>query len=167
MSNITSRLDKLLQSRSMNDMLLYAHKISNEIHIPNLTGTINIEYTANEAVEELGLDYDLIDQLLEDYVSQGIKACITFNEYISELKDLKIYTTNLDYTFLRELAHKNLGVARNLRIEDSERLLDKIMRDDNLDCLALCVEYLLARIIILKPEHAYKTIHLIKLKESF
>jgi len=44
------------------------------------------KYSTNEAVCELGLDEDLVDQLLEDYVAQIIKAVTQFKEMLYTLQ---------------------------------------------------------------------------------
>ena len=67
---------------------------------------------------------------------------------------------------LRDLAHKNLGVARNLRIRNSEKLLEKIMTEDDLNYIEKCVECLFARAVLLKPNQVYQTIRLIQIKET-
>jgi len=119
-------------------------------------------YSTHEAIEELGLDEELVQQLLEDYVSQIIKSVIQFREHITLLEDKK----SSDYTPMRELAHKNLGVARNLRIKDAEKLLYELMKKDNLDYLKDCLMALELCAIKLKPTCAYETLQLIKIKQS-
>ena len=73
----------------------------------------------------------------------------------------------MDYTLLRELAHKNLGVARNLRIYDAQKLLEKIMKEDDLDMIFLYLEGLFACVTILRPQYAFDTLRIIKVKNSF
>ena len=70
------------------------------------------QYDFDEAVEELGLEADLIDQLLEDYVTQILKSKAQFTEYLQELITAQENSEELDYKSFRDLAHKNLGVAR-------------------------------------------------------
>jgi hypothetical protein len=123
-------------------------------------------YSPTEAVEELGLDAKLIDQLVEDYVSQILKSKILFLHHLKELRTSIEKSIELNYTPLRELAHKNLGVARNLRIEDGIKVLDELMKKNDLDYLILCVEALSACAIRLKPKCAYETITLINIKNS-
>jgi len=129
----------------------------------------NYEYTysESEAVEELGLDDELVHQLVEDYVAQIIKAIIQFEEYLFELQNTKDAKKELDYTPFRELAHKNLGVARNLRIKDAEELLYELMKKDDLEYLFRCLETLKSCAIRLKPECAFDTLKLIKIKSTF
>ena len=124
-------------------------------------------YSTDEAVAELGLDEDLINQLLEDYVIQILKSIKAFYEFIDELKKCKDENLVLDYTTLRELAHKNLGVARNLRIKDAEKLLHALMMKDDLEYLEICVKSLKACAIKLKPDCAYDTLNLMKIKSTF
>jgi len=124
-------------------------------------------YSTVEAVEELGLDEELIEHLVKDYVAQIIKSVIVFEEYIYELQSNKDAKQVLDYTNVRELAHKNLGVARNLRIKDGEKLLHDLMHEDDLEYLFKCIEVLRACAIRLKPLHAYHTIKLIEIKSTF
>lgn len=123
-------------------------------------------YSPDEAIEELGLDSELINQLIEDYVSQILKSKILFLKHLDELESSVDNSKELDYTPLRELAHKNLGVARNLRIEDGIKILDELMKKDDLAYLILCVDGLAACAVRLKPKCAYQTIKLIDLKSS-
>jgi len=124
------------------------------------------DYCDQEAVEELGLESELIDQLVEDYVIQVIKSTELFREYIEKLKQEQKENKTLDFTPLRELAHKNLGVARNLRIKDSEEILLKLMKQDNLEEFAHYVDILEACVIRLKPSIAYSSLKLLKIKKS-
>lgn len=168
MNSNLNHINILLNSDNINNMLNYALKISDEIFLTELKdlNIVNYKYTPKLAIEELGLDLELVNQLIEDYVIQIIKSNIIFLEHINELQDAKNNNKELDYTPLRELAHKNLGVARNLRIEDSEKILYEIMTNDNLDYILRCMEGLMASVILLKPTQAYNTIRLIKIKDS-
>jgi len=112
------------------------------------------------AVKELGLDDDLINQLTEEYVKQIIKSKTFFLKYLKKLKEEKAHNEKLDYTELRELAHKNLGVARNLRIEDAKILLYELMTKDDIEHLDTCLKALVACAVKLKPKLAYDTIKL-------
>jgi len=124
------------------------------------------KYDSAQAVEELGLDNELVEHLVEDYVSQIIKAVVQFDLYLEQLQNHKDEKKELDYTPFRELAHKNLGVARNLRIKDAEKLLYELMKKDDLEYLLICLEALKVCAIKLKPKCAYDTIKLIKIKNS-
>jgi hypothetical protein len=123
-------------------------------------------YTTNEAISELGLDDELVHQLVEDYVEQVIKTKQLFIYYISQLQDAKQSNQKLDFIPLRELAHKNLGVARNLRIKDGQTILERMMKEEDIDCLFDCVKALEVCAIRLKPECAYDTMKLIKIKST-
>ena len=123
-------------------------------------------YTTQEAVEELGLDDELVHELVEDYVVQIIKASMQLQKHIGELRLLKEKNQELDYIPIKELVHKNLGVARNLRIQDARAILLEMMSNEDLEHLELCNEALRACSIKLKPECAYKALKLIEVKSS-
>ncbi|WP_297440472.1 hypothetical protein [Sulfurimonas sp.] len=124
-------------------------------------------YSPMQAMDELGLDEELINELVEDYVGQMIKSLVQFEVYLKELENSKSNKMELDYKLFRELAHKNLGVARNLRIKDSEILLYELIKKDDLKYLLLCIEALKVAIIKLNPQCAYNTLRLIKIKNFF
>jgi len=123
-------------------------------------------YNMSEAVEELSLDRETVFQLVEDYIIQILKAKITFYEYIHKLKVDMLENRPLDYTDIRNLAHKNLGVVRNLRIKDAEKLLKIIMNEEDLDYVRLCVKALEMSAVKLNPLCAYETLRLIEVKNS-
>ena len=125
------------------------------------------EYSPDKAIDELGVDLDLIDHLIADYVIQIIKSGPVFKEYLAILKKAKETNQELDYTDFRNLAHKNLGVARNLRIEDSEKILVDLLQKDDLTYLEHSLEILKACTIKLKPVSAYDALYLIQIKSSF
>lgn len=127
----------------------------------------NYKYETSEAVEELGLDEELIHQLVEDYIAQIIKSVLYFEEMLYELQSKKDAKQELNYTPFRDLAHKNLGVARNLRIKDAEIILTELMKKDDLEYLFLCIEVLRACAILLNPICAFNTIKLIEVKSTF
>ena len=117
------------------------------------------QYNETEAIQELGLDTELIHQLLEDYVSQIIGSIKTFERLVFQLQDANNTTQKLDYTELRELAHKHLGVAKNLRIKDVEKLLSYLMHEDDLEDLLYYIKVLQASVICLKPSYAFKLLN--------
>lgn len=127
---------------------------------------LNYRYDISEAVDGLNLEEDVIHQLIEDYIIQILKSKITFYKQIQELKKASLYNTPLDYTDIRNLAHKNLGVAKNLRIKDAQKLLETIMTEDNLDHLRLCIKALEISALKLNPLCAYETLNLIQVKNS-
>jgi len=124
-------------------------------------------YCPDEAIEELGLDKELVHQLTEDYVIQILKSISQFHQYLEKLKKEDEENRNLDYVALRELAHKNLGVARNLRIKDAEKLLYILMKKDDLQYISVSIKALKACAIKLNPICAYDTLNLIKIKSNF
>ena len=126
----------------------------------------NYIYTPDEAIEELGLDLDEINHLIDDYVSQIVRSNMMFLKYLNELANNTEKQKKLNFTPLRELAHKNLGVAKNLRIYDAEKLLHKIMLEDDIACIFSCLEGLFACVTILRPQKAFDTLRLIKVKNS-
>lgn len=126
----------------------------------------NYRYTNKEAIEELGLDDELIDQLVEDYVVQILTSISQFEEIIDVLQEQASANKKLDFTPLKELAHKNLGVARNLRIKDAEKLLYDLMKKEDLQDLKSSLKVLESCAIKLKPVCAYNTLKLIDIKSK-
>jgi len=125
------------------------------------------EYSPAKAIEELGVDLDLVDHLVEDYVIQIIKSDAVAKKYLAKLREDKKNNKELDYTDFRNLAHKNLGVARNLRIEDSEKVLVDLLKKDDLEYLEHSLEILKACTIKLNPVSAYDALYLMQIKSSF
>jgi len=130
----------------------------------NLSGYV---YSSNDAIEELGLDKELIEQLVEDYVIQIIKSLSQFDEYLYQLEKDNAARRPLEYTPFRDLVHKNLGVARNLRIEDGEKILNDLMKKDDLEYLRICLEGLRLSAIALSPKCANDTLTLLHVKSNF
>lgn len=125
------------------------------------------EYSPEEAIAELGVESDLIGHLVEDYVIQIIKSDTQFRDYLATLKEAKAKGKILDYTAFRNLAHKNLGVARNLRIKNSAQVLEDLLKKDDLVYLENSLEILKASAIKLNPVSAYDALYLIQIKSSF
>jgi len=115
-------------------------------------------YDDTEAVEELGIDSELVQQLVEEYVKQIVKSTTLFKKYLETLKEQNSKKDLLDFTPFRELVHKNLGVARNLRIKDSEQILKELMTYESLDEIEVYLSILEACAIKLKPLSAYKAL---------
>jgi len=156
-------LDKLFRSKNTQHMINNAFMVLDNLYAKDLK-YLNIqeyEYDYDIAVEELGLDSELIDQLLEDYVKQIINSKVIFIQHIERLKSDRVNRIKLNYTPLRDLAHKNLGVARNLRIGDAQKLLFGIMKDEDLNYISKYLDALIASAMILKPTCAYDTINLL------
>ncbi len=169
MINNLNYLDTLSNSKNIQEMLNGALLQTERLYKKDLKylKIDNYEYDPDEAIEELGLDLDLINQLLEDYTRQIIISQTIFLEHIKQLQENKKNNISLDYTPLRDFAHKNLGVARNLRIEDAEKILFRMMKDDDLEYLLKYLDALIASTIILKPECAYNALLVMKMKDSF
>ena len=161
-------IDILFRNNNMQDMLSDAENISSSLFKNELKDLDinNYIYTPDEAIRELDLELEIVDQLIEDYVAQIIKSNVQFLSYINKLQTDKNNNKKLDYTNLRNLAHKNLGVAKNLRIKDAQKLLYKMLKDDDLDYILKCLEALIASAIILKPKCSYDTILLMNLKKN-
>jgi len=121
-------------------------------------------YNNEKAVEELGVDAELIDQLLEDFVTQILSSNLSFRTFLSTLKEEEKNLQELDYVPFKELVHKNLGVARNLRIKDAQEILELLMKKENLDDLSILLDILEACAIKLKPMKSYETLQILKLK---
>ena len=81
-------------------------------------------YTYNPSIAsaELGLPEDLIEEFVEDFISQA-------NHFKDDLYDA-ISTT--DFTNIKSLSHKLKGVAANLRIENALELLTNINHSDSI-----------------------------------
>ncbi|MFA5234393.1 MAG: hypothetical protein WC390_08350 [Sulfurimonas sp.] len=154
-AELRRRIDKLMED--------------GDIFIKQKLGHLDIcdyRYDIGEAVVELSLEEETVRQLIEDYVIQILKSKISFYKYIQELKKDTLENKPLDYTNIRNLAHKNLGVVRNLRIKDAQKLLEVIMREDDLDYIRLCVKALEISAVKLNPLCAYETLKLIAVKNS-
>jgi hypothetical protein len=126
----------------------------------------NYKYCDAEAVDELGLDSDLIGSLIDDYVIQIIKSCNTFKEHLAVLQEKQEQNEQLDFTYIHDLAHKNLGVARNLRIKDSVEILTTLMHSEDLEELKVAITILESCAVKLKPKSAYSALNLLKIKSK-
>lgn len=123
-------------------------------------------YDINEAVKELGLNAELVKEFVEEYMIQILESKKIFLECIEKLEQDKNENKRLDYIPLRQLAHKNLGVARNLRIKSAEKILFELSKSDDLEYLKECLEALDACTVSLNPRHAYNTLKLLTIKDS-
>jgi len=130
-------------------------------------GIFDYKYSSKEAKDALGLEEELIYELIDDYVNQIIRSVPKFLEYIQKLENDKSLGKELDYSELRDLTHKNLGVAHNLRIRNAEILLREIMIKDDLKYLKSSVKCLELYAVKLAPDCAYKTYNLMKIKTIF
>jgi len=112
-------------------------------------------YAIDQAIADLDLDEELIEEFLDAYVMQILDVVPQFEEYFEELRNNDHTMILFDYSYIRNLAHKNLGVARNLRIKDAEKLLTVMMKTENLEYLELCLDALILFAIRLRPQTAY------------
>ena len=112
----------------------------------------NYKYSVEKAILELGLDEELILELVEEFVIQIVNSKSIFLAYIDTLDEKEKNHIKLDFTPLRDLAHKNLGVARNLRIDDAQKVLNELMIKDDLVYLRECIYLLEESILKLKKD---------------
>lgn len=131
---------------------------SNEFILSNIR---DYSYDKDLAMEELGLESEEVEQLFNDYISQILKACDTFLILIHSLKKMFHDDT---YEELRDLAHKNLGVARNLRVKNAQKFLYNIMTLENLDVVKENVEALILSSILLNSRKSFLALQLLKEK---
>ena len=104
-SSIERRKTKNIEIRQLYDR---ASKVCSKVF------PVNYRYDGQEAMDELGLDDELIQQLVEDYVVQILTSLSQFEEIMQTLHTEIANKQVPNYTPLQELLHKNLGVARNL-----------------------------------------------------
>lgn len=118
-------------------------------------------YKIDDVINELYLDEEILIELVDDFVVQILKSKSVFYEYIRDLKKDKQCGMQPNYTDIRNLAHKNLGAAKNLRIVDAQKLLEIIMYENDLERLKLSVKGLAFCVIKLNPSIAFDTLKLI------
>lgn len=123
-------------------------------------------YDIDEVVKELELDVDLIKGFVDEFMIEVFKSKDTFLKYIHKLQEDKSNEREPDFTPLRNLAHKNLGVAKNLRIKSAEKLLSELMNSSDVEYMTKCLEALNACAVNLNPPHAYKTLKLMKRQQN-
>ena len=149
---------KFFQNRSsFDEYVRYAKEKCKELQ--NIVSKVDADdhiYSFETTKEALGLDDELINSLLEEYVAQIVTTMPRFWQIVEEIRNSNARGEKADLTPLRELAHKNLGVARNLHIKDAQKILQSIMSSESVDEVERCLEYLEACMILLKPEAAFK-----------
>jgi len=158
----------LSKNQKIQVVLEYAQNVCDDVFENRFDNTelSNYKYSINEAEKELGLDEELIIQLIEDYITQIFKANNIFENLLLSIakKDCDVEEKFIQ---LHDLAHKNLGVVRNLHIQDAQVLLSDLMtKYDDLDHLIDCVKALESCAFKLNPEYAFNTLSLIKLKKT-
>lgn len=164
--NIDSALSK---DKKVNIVLEYAQKICDDVFKNRFENSelSNYKYDLCEAENELGLEKELISQLIEDYITQIFKANDTFKNLLSSIYEKNCVDKQNKLDELHDLAHKNLGVVRNLHIKDAQILINDLMiKHNDLNHLKDCVKALQACAFKLNPEYAFNTLSLIKLKKT-
>lgn len=149
MNEDNKKRDNEMKPRDIHALLKKADKVSFDFFDENHT------YSSTDTAKELDLEEELIQQLVKEYVTQLLEANITFSKELSTLKNSQVNSTELDFTDFHNLAHKNLGVARNLRIKSCEEILDGMMNEENLDYLSILIEVLQSCAIKLEPNTAF------------
>ncbi|RLA69279.1 MAG: hypothetical protein DRG24_08715 [Epsilonproteobacteria bacterium] len=89
--------------------------------IPEASIKATLNYDAKSASNELGLSYEFVTELIEDFTTESKEFHTEFNEAIK----------NEDYHLLRELASELKGATDNLRITDLSAVLQNLIHIDN------------------------------------
>lgn len=127
----------------------------------------NYRYDVSIASNELGIDEELIWELINDYISQIFNTKYQFDNLLSNIRELRDIDREVKMMELSNLAHKNLGVAKNLRIEDAKIILNDLMVVKDIDHLEDCVLALEACAYKLNPSHGFSVLQLMEIKNSF
>ena len=124
------------------DKIINEVKVSIEPNIPIITHDIYEEptlkvksdktyiYNPSLASIELGLAEDLIEEFIQDFISQA-------NNFKDNLHNAILAT---DFINIKLISHKLKGVASNLRIENALELLTNINHSDNIEHIQRDVE---------------------------
>lgn len=123
-------------------------------------------YDIEKVVHELELDIELIKGFVDEFMVEIFKSKNLFLKHINKVQEDKENEREPDFKPLRDLAHKNLGVAKNLRIKSVEKLLAELMNSDDIEYMKKCLEALNACAVNLNPQHAYKTLKLLKIQQN-
>ena len=125
-------------------------------------------YDYSKPARELGLEEELIAQLIEDYIYQVFNSYDHFREILDNIFNSDEEHLDEHLIELKNLAHKNLGVARNLRIDDAQILLSELMNNHtDFVYLRKCVEALMGCSFKLNPAYAFGILRLKKIKDNF
>ena len=151
---------------NISSILILAQSICDDVFAQTHDSQSSIyKYDYSKPAEELGLDEELIVHLIEDYISQIFKTYKNFYLIIDRILDSAGLAKEKALKDLNNLAHKNLGVARNLRIYDAQILLSELMTNrEDFKYLKECTEALVACAYKLNPEYGYHILKLNKLK---
>jgi hypothetical protein len=135
-------LSKDLQEIKNDDKIVHEVKVSIEPVLPIITHDIHEEptlkvksdktyiYNPSLASMELGLAEDLIEEFIQDFISQA-------NNFKDNLHNAILAT---DFVSIKLISHKLKGVASNLRIENALELLTNINHSDNIEHIQRDVE---------------------------
>jgi hypothetical protein len=127
----------------------------------------NYKYDYSIPANELGLEEELIAQLIEDYISQVFSSYKAFNTILEDM--IKADKEHLDECLieLKNLAHKNIGVAKNLRIQDAQILLVELMNNcTDVKYLKKCIDALMSCAFKLNPTYAFDVLKLKHIKNK-
>ncbi len=121
----------------------------------------NYVYDVHEAVQELGLDEELIEELLDEYVEQIFNTNVEFVDLMALMWEKDFLGISYSFEPFMNLVHKNLGVAKNLRIKDAVFILSTIQKLKDLDLITIYLDILISCTIKLRPKLAtLSAIHL-------
>ena len=160
----------ILKEEKVQIVLKHAQEICDDVfkNVFNDLELSNYKHDSVKTASELGLDKELVIQLIEDYITQIFKADGLFKKLIQNIREVDSINQKIKFIELHDLAHKNLGVVKNLRIKDAQILLTDLMKKhDDLNHLENCIKALQACAFKLNPEYAYNTLSLMKLKSTF
>lgn len=117
----------------------------------------NYKYDIDKAVSELGLDADTVYELLDDYVKQILTTNKEFVDMLSYLWEKQFLGEKFTLEPFLNLVHKNLGVAKNLRIADAVLILSEIKKQKDVESISLYLDALVSCAIKLRPKQAVKS----------
>lgn len=160
--------DSLSKDENISSILKLAQSVCDEVaNHKQVEFSPKYEFDYSKPAHELGLDEELISQLIEDYIHQIFNSYDHFREVLDNILDSQEEELAEHLIELKNLAHKNLGVARNLRIEDAQILLTNLMNNHtDFVYLKKCIEALIACAFKLNPKYAYDVLKLKKIKEN-
>jgi len=155
--NIQKLLELLhLKDNSYEEFLKKADKEHIQLLEEGLNFSQEYDYSIDIVKDELGLEEELINSLVEDYVEQILTTIPQLQKMISDIEKKKEHNQEVDFNDFRDLVHKNLGVARNLRIKDVEEVLSAIKTSEDTLFIQKALKYLATCMILLRPKVAYK-----------
>ncbi len=114
----------------------------------------NYKYNVHEAMSELGLDEDTVYELLDDYVKQILVTNKEFIDIISYMWEKQFLGEEFSFQPCLNMVHKNLGVAKNLRIADAVLILSEIKKQKDVESISLYLDALVSCAIKLRPKQA-------------